>query len=446
MSIWQTLDIAPTRDESEIRRAYARRLKACRPDRDPAGYQALREAFDEAKQWASNDLVFVEDEMLLTSEPEPEERDEVVSLLPPEPVETLPQTTVFYTESDIQALASQLVATEMTGIIRLTKLWSAIADRGSLGQQQRFHQDLSSALAEEPGLTEGLLERVAGMLEWRLEDYDNSHIIPQHIQYALQNQLRETELARARRQMDIDEKHGSILSRIALRLMRSDRQTVPFWLRLVPGAITRLSRQVNEILYYYPEMAAELNPTLLAFLQQPRMALSWQGIFLLGFWYVVFNGVLKMSEISTAVGATAVAIVLFYLYVSDAIMMGLESRPTLLGRFLVAECLFSVGVILLFFGGLMGAAVLSVPATGHGPQALVALIYILVVMIVFWAAWPKDVPLIRKPGIVMSRIFTSPWRLMVWLNFAWFSLLWIVMYCVFCAIVIAELLKPFSGL
>ncbi|HKS34698.1 MAG TPA: J domain-containing protein [Enterobacteriaceae bacterium] len=444
MSIWQTLDIAPTRDTAEIRRAYARRLKECRPDRDPTGYQALREAFDEAKQWASNDLVFVDDETLLT--PELSGPDEVVALSPLEPVETLPETAVFYTDSDIQALASQLVATEMTGIIRLTQLWSRVADRGSLWQQQRFHQDLAAALAEQPGLTEGLLERVAGMLEWRLEDYDNSHIIPQHIQYALQNQLRETELARARRQMDIDEKHGSILSRIALRLVRSERQTVPFWLRLVPGAITRLSRQVNEILYYYPEMASELNPTMLAFLQQPRMALNWQGIFLLGFWCLVFNGALKISDVSAVVGTIAVATVLFYLYVSDMIMLGLQSRPRLLRGFMVTECIFSVIVILLCCGGLMGAAALSVPATGHGPLAVVGLIYMLVVMIVFWAAWPKDVPLIRKPGIVMSRIFSSPWKLMVWLNFAWFSLLWIVIYCVLCTVILVELLKLFSGI
>ena len=444
MSIWQTLDIAPTRDESEIRRAYARRLKACRPDRDPAGYQALREAFDEAKQWASNDVVFVEDETLLTSGPE--EHDAVVSLLPPEPVETLPETTVFYAPDAIQALASQLVATEMTGIIRLTKLWSAVSGRGSLEQQQRFHQELASALAEAPGLSEGLLERVAGMLEWRLEDYDNSHIIPRHIQYALQNRLRETELARARRQMDIDEKHGSILSRIALRLMRSERQTVPFWLRLVPGAITRLSRQVNEILYYYPEMASELNPTLLAFLQQPRYALSWQGVFLLGFWSVVFYAALKISDAGMAVGTTAIATVLFYLYVSDMIMLGLQSRPHLLRGFMVVECIFSVLVILLFCGGLMGAAALSIPAGGNGPLAVVGLIYMLVVMIVFWATWPKDAPLIRKPGIVMSRIFSSPWQLVVRLNSAWFWLYWIAMYCVLCTLVMMELLKLFSGL
>lgn len=52
MSIWQTLDIAPTEDESEIRRAYARQLKKNRPDTDPTGYQRLREAFDDAKRLA----------------------------------------------------------------------------------------------------------------------------------------------------------------------------------------------------------------------------------------------------------------------------------------------------------------------------------------------------------------------------------------------------------
>lgn len=233
---------------------------------------------------------------------------------------------------------------------------------------------------------------------------------------------------------------------MALRLLRSDRQTVPFWLRLVPSAITTLARQVNHLLYYYPEIASQLNPTLLQFIEKPRAAISWQGIFLLGFWSAVFNDVMQISGVSTAVGATAIATVLFYIFVSDMLILGLQSKPRLFWSFMVAECIFSVIVMLLFFGGLSVSAILTIPASGHGAKALAALIYIFVLMIVFWAAWPKDVPLIRKPGIAMSRIFSSPWRLMVWLNFAWFSLIWMVMYCVFCVIVISALLKPFSGL
>ena len=53
-TIWDVLGIAPTTNESEIRRAYARELKQRRPDKDPQGFQALREAFDSAKRYASS--------------------------------------------------------------------------------------------------------------------------------------------------------------------------------------------------------------------------------------------------------------------------------------------------------------------------------------------------------------------------------------------------------
>lgn len=443
MSIWETLDIAPTRDEAAIRRAYARRLKSCRPDRDPEGYQQLREAFDEAKRQAA-----AQDEPGRTEEPVDisVRYDDAPEPVHQEPAPALPEADTFYCAEDMQTLAHQLVHTEMMGVVRLTKLWSAVSARGSLGQQQRFHQDLALALAEQPGLTEGLVERVASQLEWGLDDYDYSHIIPRHVQDALHRQLRETELERARRQLDVEEKHGSIMSRMALRLLRSDRQTAPFWLRLIPGAIATLSRQVNHLLYYYPEMASQLNPAMLAFIEQPRAALSWQGIYLLGFWSLVFNAALQIAGVGPVVGATAIAIVAFYLYVSDITMLALRPRPGLLGSFMVAESLFSSVVMLLFFGGLFAAAILSMPGSGHGAKALVAVIYIFVLMIVFRAAWPKNVPLVRKPGIAMSRVFSSPWQLIVWLNYSWFSLVWCVIYCAVCVIVVAELLKPFSAL
>ena len=48
MNCWEVLEIEPTTDEREIRRAYAKKLKITRPDDDPTGYQVLRDAFDEA--------------------------------------------------------------------------------------------------------------------------------------------------------------------------------------------------------------------------------------------------------------------------------------------------------------------------------------------------------------------------------------------------------------
>lgn len=42
---FEHLGIAPTDDEREIKRAYARRLRQVRPDDDPAGFQALHEAY-----------------------------------------------------------------------------------------------------------------------------------------------------------------------------------------------------------------------------------------------------------------------------------------------------------------------------------------------------------------------------------------------------------------
>lgn len=43
---WALLGIAPTRQTRDIKRAYAARLKIVRPDDDPAGFQALRQAYE----------------------------------------------------------------------------------------------------------------------------------------------------------------------------------------------------------------------------------------------------------------------------------------------------------------------------------------------------------------------------------------------------------------
>jgi hypothetical protein len=49
---WTVLGIEPTTDERAIKRAYASLLKVTSPEKDPAGYMKLREAYESAKQHA----------------------------------------------------------------------------------------------------------------------------------------------------------------------------------------------------------------------------------------------------------------------------------------------------------------------------------------------------------------------------------------------------------
>ena len=50
--IWKLLELEPTKDVSEIRRAYAQKARTCHPEEDPAGFLALRQAYQAALDYA----------------------------------------------------------------------------------------------------------------------------------------------------------------------------------------------------------------------------------------------------------------------------------------------------------------------------------------------------------------------------------------------------------
>ncbi|KPX49862.1 DnaJ domain-containing protein [Pseudomonas syringae pv. helianthi] len=54
MDCWSVLDLGHDADERSIKRQYARLLKTTRPDDDPVAFQTLRDAYEQALDWARN--------------------------------------------------------------------------------------------------------------------------------------------------------------------------------------------------------------------------------------------------------------------------------------------------------------------------------------------------------------------------------------------------------
>lgn len=89
---WSVLGIEPTADERTIKRAYASLLKVTSPEKDPAGYMKLREAYESAKQHLEylarvRELREAEESAATDTVPAPQED--------PEPVVESPQRRAF---------------------------------------------------------------------------------------------------------------------------------------------------------------------------------------------------------------------------------------------------------------------------------------------------------------------------------------------------------------
>jgi hypothetical protein len=206
------------------------------------------------------------------------------------------------------------------------------------------------------------------------------------------------------------------MPRTAVTLLLSDRTEMPFWARLVPGLVTQMSQRVNALYAAFPELLERINPAMLEFMGSERITLSWRGIFLMVFWLVMFHFLLPGALVTSVTGWMGMGLVLFYLYFSDMIMCGLQRRPRMLEAFLTMECLFSALLLcLLCFSGLF---IIINDLPGKWPGGMPYVFLLIIEFMIFWSVWPRNVVGMRRPGIAMSQLISTPWRLMQRLDYA----------------------------
>jgi len=170
---WSILALEPTADEREIRRAYARQLKLHRPDRDPEGFQALRQAFDWAmaagadllaNQGADNDAA----ENILAESAPSESGLMVSSVSPGDAIDFDFASLENALALQARQLAEVCAQSPEAGLDRLQVLLSGdvLLD---LDARMAFYRFLSLELAHAAWLDQEMLNRLCQQLEWPTE-------------------------------------------------------------------------------------------------------------------------------------------------------------------------------------------------------------------------------------------------------------------------------------
>jgi len=150
--IWRHLGIPPTTDPAALRLAYAARLKQVRPDTDPAGFRALREAFEAARRLTAGGP---------GSRASPPNRPPDLAQLTrtqtapaPPPGPDLPQSIRRHLRQG--------------GILKAARLWNQGVNSAELSfeEEPRLQREIAQALAAAPVADFALLDEAARLMDW----------------------------------------------------------------------------------------------------------------------------------------------------------------------------------------------------------------------------------------------------------------------------------------
>ncbi|MFO6296759.1 hypothetical protein [Rahnella selenatireducens] len=409
MSIWSVLDIEPTDDLSIIKRAYARKLKTTRPDQDPAGYQRLREAFEQAKGYANR----------------PSKSDVVTEILDESPsftvrmpvhIEPLQELTPDIDDAleqeleasrPVTAIIDVMMEDETEGVNLLESVLS-----GDLLQNLRlrevFSQELAAQLSEREGLYSALLIRVSEIMGWDIDNYQPGGI-PAHRLAALHRQIENTGAKYYLTQLQ-NKYQKSALDRQRLRLLTVEGTTLAWWARWMPDFLKPLYDELSYIRMNFPSLLPQINSQLVKALDESRAAMSWGTVFLTGFWLLLTMLATREDPDKWRDRILLIATIGVYTQGYSFLARVLRYRHWWLR---VAEGGLSLLALLILAKMLLGFFDAFKPESGHLQMLLTNYGVMCVVgFCVLWMMAPKVWKWYQVPLNAMIILVVFPWQLM----------------------------------
>lgn len=409
--MWEILGIEPTTDEGAIRKAYARELKLHRPDKDPQGYQQLREAFDEARRYAAyhaEEETLHEVSVTFSYVPETDVAQPFREPegLQPDAVLNEPLWNYDGLRHDAYAHAQALMENEVVALKAIERyLDHELPD--ALEARRIYSVALAEALSEQPGLGRSLVNNVSALMNWELDSIHTPQL-PAWIIDALEAQIDTTFAEHYWQTLALQGQEGRY-AQLKWRLLSGNDEALPWWTRLVPDLLMTLKNEVIALRWRYPQLLDRVNPALVNAAFGQTWALSWT--LLIGLWFWGYSAWIAGQESLTmaAQSLLLVVVIAFYLCVYPRLVEraddgGKMAKFALAGLWPLAWAIIAVPIWHLL------SLAHHVQPIEKGPARVCMAIAILAYPL-YWTMKVQGHNWLVRPGNVVRNVFMLPIRL-----------------------------------